>query len=47
VSEYDTTGFVNEIFIKVFRMDLAGNRGSCTGIFPLNGNIFDDIDFLP
>jgi hypothetical protein len=38
---------MNKVLVKVGRMDLARNEFPYTETFPLNRNIFNDIDFLP
>ena len=37
---------VNHAFTKICRMDLAKSGFECSGIHPINPNIFTDIDFL-
>ncbi|XP_046684823.1 MFS-type transporter clz9-like [Homalodisca vitripennis] len=41
----DIAGLVNEAFLKICRMELAKSGFACTGISPLNPNIFTDLDF--
>jgi hypothetical protein len=43
----DIASLLNEEFIKVCRMDLARSGVSCTRMYPLNRNIFKDVNFLP
>jgi len=47
ISEYDKADLVNEALVKGCGMDLSRNGFLCKGIYPLNRNIFSDIDFLP
>ncbi|KAG5873390.1 hypothetical protein JTB14_022962 [Gonioctena quinquepunctata] len=39
------SGLVNTAFSRICRMELAQSGFFCTGISPLNGNVFSDIDF--
>lgn len=41
----DIAGLVNSALSKICRMELAQSAFSCTGIYPLNPNVFDDLDF--
>lgn len=47
ISEYEIAGFVASAFNRVSRVDIGVNGFRCTGIYPFNRNIFDDLDFLP
>lgn len=38
---------MNEAFMKVCGMDLARNLCSCTGLYTLNSNVFNNVTFLP
>jgi hypothetical protein len=44
-NEYDVAGLVTEAFIKIYRMGLVRNEFCCMGMHPLNGNVFNDIEF--
>ena len=41
----DVAGLVGSAFCKICRMELAQSAFSCTGIYPLNRDIFSDMDF--
>lgn len=45
ISLKDIAGLVNSAFSRICRMELAQSGFSCTGIHPLNRNVFTDIDF--
>lgn len=47
ISLKDIAGLVGVAFSKICRMELAKSGFACTGIFPLNPNIFSDSDFAP
>lgn len=53
IIDYDITGFVGEAFTKIAGLERNMNlerkllaRFKCTGIYPLDRNIFSDIDYL-
>ena len=46
ITEFEIAGLVNHAFTKICRMDLAKSGFECSGIHPINPNIFTDIDFL-
>jgi hypothetical protein len=46
LTEYDVTGLVNTVFTKVAILEIAQNGFHCTGIQPLDLEIFSDLDFL-
>lgn len=41
----DIAGLVNSAFSRICRMELAQSGFECTGIYPLNRNVFSDLDF--
>ncbi|KAG8237553.1 hypothetical protein J437_LFUL017403 [Ladona fulva] len=41
----DIAGLVNSAFSRICRMELAQSGLECTGIYPLNRNVFSDLDF--
>lgn len=43
----DIAGLVNTAFSKICRMEIAQSGFKCTGIHPLNPNIFSDLDYAP
>lgn len=45
ISLKDIAGLVNTAFSRICRMELAQSGFSCTGIYPLNRNVFCDLDF--
>ena len=45
ISLRDICGLVGSAFTKVCRMELAQSGFACTGIYPLNPQIFSDLDF--
>lgn len=47
ISLRDVAGLVGTAFSKICRMELAKSGFTCTGIFPLNPNVFSDLDFAP
>lgn len=47
IIDRDICGLVGTAFTKICRMELAKSGFQCTGIYPLNRNIFSDLDFLP
>ena len=47
ISLKDIAGLVGVAFSKICRMELAKSGFACAGIFPLNPNVFSDLDFAP
>lgn len=47
ITEYEIAAMVSQAFTRVARLDIAKSGFQCTGILPLNENIFTDLDFLP
>lgn len=45
ISLRDIASLVNTAFSKICRMELAKSGFKCSGIYPLNRNIFSDLDF--
>lgn len=41
----DIAGLVNSALARVCRMELCQSAFACTGIYPLNRNVFSDLDF--
>lgn len=46
ISDYEIAGLVNDAFTKICRMDLSKKGFECSGIYPLNSQIFTDLDFI-
>lgn len=47
ITEYEIAAMVTQAFTRVARLDIAKSGFQCTGIVPLNPNIFTNLDFLP
>lgn len=47
ITEYEIAAMVSQAFTRVARLDIAKSGFQCSGIVPLNPNIFTDLDFLP
>ncbi|XP_030757952.1 uncharacterized protein LOC115883699 [Sitophilus oryzae] len=47
ITVQEISGLVGSAFSKICRMELAQSAFQCTGIYPLNKNIFTELDFLP
>lgn len=46
ITEFDIAQLVAAAYSKVCRLDIAQNGFQCTGIFPLQPNVFADADFV-
>lgn len=46
ITDYDIASLVRETFTKVARLEIAAPNFKCTKIYPLDRNIFLDIDYL-
>lgn len=46
ITEFEIAALVGTAFTKICRMELAKSGFECSGIYPLNPNIFTDLDFL-
>lgn len=46
INDYDIAKLVADAYRKVCRLDIAENDFKCTGIYPLNSQIFTDLDFM-
>ena len=46
ITDYDISGLVSSAFTKAARLEIAQSGFKCTGIFPLDRNIFCDLDYL-
>lgn len=46
INDYDIAKLVADAYRKVCRLDIAENGFKCTGIYPLNSQIFTDLDFM-
>ena len=46
ISQKDVAGLVNTAYSSICRMDLAQSAFTCTGLWPLNPNVFTDLDFI-
>ena len=47
ITEYDIASLVGDAFPRVARAEIAIKGFQCTGIHPLNPNVFTKLDFLP
>lgn len=47
ITEYEIAAMVSQAFTRVARLDIAKSGFQCSGIVPLNPNIFTNLDFLP
>lgn len=43
----DIAGLVSSAFSRICRMELAKSGFECTGIYPMNRNLFSDLDYAP
>lgn len=46
IAQRDIVGLVKTAFTSICRMELAISGFSCTGLYPLNKNIFSDLDYI-
>lgn len=47
ISDYDVAGVMHDAYKKVCNLKIVENGFNCTGIYPLNPNIFTENDFTP
>lgn len=46
IAQRDIAGLVKTAFMTICRMELAKSGFSCTGLHPLNKEVFTDLDYL-
>ncbi|KAJ4425831.1 hypothetical protein ANN_27457 [Periplaneta americana] len=46
ITEYEIASLVGDV-VRVSRADIAIKGFQCTGIHPLNANVFTELDYLP
>lgn len=46
INDYDIAKLVADAYKQVCRLDIAENGFKCTGIYPINPQIFSDLDFM-
>ncbi|KAJ4427599.1 hypothetical protein ANN_25247 [Periplaneta americana] len=47
ITEYEIASLVGDAFARVSRAEIAVKGFQCTGIHPLNPNVFTELDYLP
>lgn len=47
ITDYEIAALVSSAYSKTCRLEIARNGFACTGIHPLNAEVFSDLDFLP